>query len=79
MVEFKCPVLSIDGYTRFGYTLSCMTKSRLPYSARKFLRKEKARIRREFFVAGRAEEKIQELMGRVHKKYLRKGADVKSL
>lgn len=38
-----------------------MAKSGLPSSIRKFLRKEKARIRREFLNAEEAEAKIKEL------------------
>lgn len=39
-----------------------MIRQNLPKSMRKFLRKEKARIRREIFDAEQAEEKIRELV-----------------
>lgn len=38
-----------------------MKKKRLPKSIRKFIRKEKARIRREIFNLKEQEEKIKEL------------------
>lgn len=50
-----------------------MPKSGLPKSVRKFLRKEKARIRRENFDSTEAEKKIQELVVKIfemHKKHV---------
>ena len=41
-----------------------MTRSRLPYSLRKFLRREKARIRREISPVQEAEKKILELVAK---------------
>lgn len=38
-----------------------MTKSKLPKSVRKFIRREKARIRREFSDTTEIEQKIKEL------------------
>ena len=46
-----------------------MAKSRLPNSIRKFLRKEKARIRREFLNANEAEAKIKELVAKIMEQY----------
>ena len=46
-----------------------MTKSNLPNSIRKFLRKEKARVRREILDSKEAEKKIQELVERIFKEY----------
>ncbi|MDP3785302.1 MAG: hypothetical protein Q8R12_04535 [bacterium] len=41
------------------------TKKRLPKSLRKFLRKEKARIRRQFLDSKIQEEKIKELLQKI--------------
>lgn len=46
-----------------------MAKSRLPNSIRKFLRREKASLRREFSNTGEAEKKIKELVGKMFKEY----------
>jgi len=46
-----------------------MAKSGLPMSTRKFLRKEKARLRREFPDARLAEEKIRELVLKIIGEY----------
>lgn len=43
-------------------------KKRLPKSVKKYIRREKARIRREFFDAKKQEELIQELYQRFFKK-----------
>ncbi len=42
-------------------------EKRLPKSIRKYIRKEKARIRREFFTLKEQEEKIKELYSRFEK------------
>lgn len=46
-----------------------MRAKRLPKSARKFLRGEKARIRREIFALREAEEKIHQLVEEIYKRY----------
>lgn len=46
-----------------------MTKSGLPKSVRKFVRKEKARLRREFTAGQEAEEKIRELVVKIAGQY----------
>lgn len=50
-----------------------MAKSRLPKSARIFLRSEKARIRREVFNKEEAEAKIKEVVLQVADWYNKKG------
>jgi len=42
---------------------------KLPKSIRKFLRKEKARIRRENFNSAEVKTKIQELVAKIMKEY----------
>lgn len=49
--------------------LDVMTKSGLPESVRKFLRREKARIRRENFDSAGAEKKIQELVVKIFERH----------
>jgi hypothetical protein len=49
-----------------------MTKSGLARSLRKFLRREKARLRREFSDADQAEAKIRELVERIMPGYHKK-------
>jgi len=44
-------------------------KRKLPKSLKKYIRKEKARIKREFFDEKEQKEKIQELMERLEKIY----------
>lgn len=51
--------------------LSSVSRSVLPHSTRKFLRREKARLRRQVFGTGEAEKKIQELVADVFKKHLK--------
>jgi len=51
-----------------------MTKSRLPRSLRKFIRKEKARIRREVLDLKKQEELIQQL----YEKFLKNNPNSKS-
>jgi hypothetical protein len=46
-----------------------MIKSGLPRSVRKFIRKEKSRIRREFFDTKEAEKKIQEFVAKMFEQY----------
>ena len=46
-----------------------MSRSPLPNSLRKFVRREKARIRREFSDTKEADQKIQELMARIMPAY----------
>jgi hypothetical protein len=46
-----------------------MSKLRLPKSVRKWLRQEKARLRREILDPKEAEVKIRELVEELHKKY----------
>ena len=46
-----------------------MTKTRLPKSLRKFLRREKARMRREVLGVGEVEKKIKELVEKTFGKY----------
>ena len=46
-----------------------MVKSNLPNSIRKFLRREKARIRRELFGSQEGEKKIKELVEKTFKGY----------
>ena len=46
-----------------------MTKSGLPNSVRKFVRKEKARLRREFRAGQETEEKIRELVVKIAGQY----------
>ncbi|MBI2122433.1 MAG: hypothetical protein HYT98_04955 [Candidatus Sungbacteria bacterium] len=46
-----------------------MSKSGLPNSIRKFLRKEKARLRREILDSAEAERKITELVAEIFKKH----------
>lgn len=48
---------------------SKVTKPNLPKSLRKFLRKEKARIRREVLDSREAEKKIEELIANTMEKY----------
>lgn len=48
---------------------SDMAKSGLPKSIRKFARKEKARLRREFMADQQAEEKIRELVVKIAGQY----------
>ena len=55
-----------------------MAKSGLPKSARKFLRKEKARIRREFSNAEKAEMEIKELVIGIMGKYNKKKVETVS-
>jgi len=50
-----------------------MTKSGLPNSIRKFLRREKARIRREFLDPIEADKRILELVTEIFKKHARIG------
>ncbi len=45
-----------------------MSKSRLPKSIKKFIRNEKARIRREFSDIAKQAEEIQKLYGKFIKK-----------
>jgi len=49
-----------------------MVKSNLPNSIRKFLRREKARIRRELFGSQEGEKKIKELVEKTFKGYNKK-------
>ena len=50
-----------------------MKKKRLPKSIRKFIRKEKARIRREVLDLKEQEKQIQQLYGKILKNsYIRK-------
>jgi hypothetical protein len=44
-------------------------KRKLPNSLKKYIRKEKARIKREFFDEKEQKEKIQELMEKLEKIY----------
>lgn len=46
-----------------------MVKSSLPKSLRKFLRREKARIRRELFDSREAENKIHKLAAEIRERY----------
>ncbi|MBI3630902.1 MAG: hypothetical protein HY221_01015 [Candidatus Sungbacteria bacterium] len=46
-----------------------MLRSGLPTSVRKFVRREKARIRREFSYGPEAEEKIHELVAKIRERY----------
>lgn len=46
-----------------------MRVSKLPKSIRKFLRKEKAQIRREILNSKEAESKIQELVVKIAREY----------
>jgi len=48
-----------------------MPYSNLPHSIRKFLRREKARFRRELSDAQEAEKKIQELVAKMRAQYNR--------
>ena len=50
-----------------------MLEKRLPRSARKFLRRRKADIRRQFLSPAQAEEKIGELVQGVRQRYTRGG------
>ncbi len=42
---------------------------RLPKSLRKFIRQEKARIRREFLDSAEAEDKVKRLVEEVYRRY----------
>lgn len=46
-----------------------MAKLKLPNSIRKFLRREKARLRREFSNIEEAERKIKEIVEKMFKEY----------
>lgn len=46
-----------------------MDKSRLPNSLRKFIRREKARIRREVLDSGEIEKRIKEVVEKTPVKY----------
>ena len=48
-----------------------MSKTRLPKSVRKFLRQEKARLRRETYNSQEAEKAIQELVAKIRKRYFK--------
>jgi hypothetical protein len=50
-----------------------MSRSNLPYSIRKYIRREKARIRREISDSGEAERIIKELVERLFKMYNKEG------
>lgn len=46
-----------------------MFMKRLPKSLRKFIRQEKARIRREFLDSAEAEDKVKRLVEEVYRRY----------
>lgn len=54
---------------RLRCSVGIMSKSGLPNSIRKFLRKEKARLRREILDSAEAERKITELVAEIFKKH----------
>ncbi len=56
-----------------------MVKRRLPRSLRKFIRKEKARIRREVFDMKEQEKQIQELYQKFFKKLKNKEKSLQTL
>lgn len=60
--------LTVEQHARM---MAFMTKSGLPKSVRIFLRREKARLRREVSDVREAEKKIMELVGETMKRYIK--------
>jgi len=56
-----------------------MSKAGLPNSIRKFLRREKARIRREFSDSQEAELKIKELVAKIFEEYNKGGRNLSKI
>ncbi len=50
-----------------------MAHSFLPFSLRKFIRREKSRLRREVLDPTEAEKKIREIVVKIHETYSRNG------
>ncbi len=65
-LSYYCFTLEPIGF--FCYKGRYMSKSRLPKSIKKFIRNEKARIRREFSDIAKQAEEIQKLYGKFIKK-----------
>lgn len=61
--------ICVDTSLCLVYRTFIMTRSKLPQSARKFLRKEKARIRRDVFDSEEQKKKITERIEKVFAAY----------
>ena len=55
-----------------------MVKSGLAHSVRKFLRREKSRLRREIFDPQEAEKKVKELVVKTRERYNKKNLELRT-